>query len=190
MRLFIALNLDPSVREAVLSAQSELKGRSGSGNFSSPENLHLTLAFLGEVDSLRKKDLLDLLESLPVLPLSLVLTGMGVFPRGGEGLYWIGMEPSPALLALAERIRSALAQSGFSFDRKPFSPHLTLGREVVLRPEWAGRPLPAFPSRIFVPDRISLMESLRENGRLVYREIGRRPLNEKPSPIPPKKVAF
>lgn len=176
MRLFIALNLDPQTRDAVLSTQAELKARSVSGNFATPENLHLTLAFLGEVDPLRKKELLSLLQFLPATPLSLVLSGTGVFPRKTQGLYWIGMNPDPALTALVRLIRTRLAVAGFPFDPKPFSPHLTLGREVVLRPEWIGKPLPGFPDRKFVPSRISLMESLREDGRLVYREIGKKTL--------------
>ena len=176
MRLFLALNLDPETRNAVLAAQAELKARSVSGNFSAPENLHLTLAFLGEVDPLRKKELLSLLQFLPTRPLSLFLSGMGVFPRRTQGLYWIGMLPDPALAALVRILRARLEAAGFPFDPEPFSPHLTLGREVVLRPEWSGKPLPGFAERKFVPSQVSLMESLREDGRLVYREIGKKTL--------------
>ena len=174
MRLFLALNLDFATRNAVLAAQAELKTRSVSGNFTVPENLHLTLAFLGEVEPLRKKELLSLLEFSPEGPLSLVLSGMGVFPRGSEGLYWIGTRPDSLLRDLVRELRKRLAAAGFPFDPKPFSPHLTIGREVSLRPEWIGKPLPAFPDRTFVPSRISLMESLREDGKLVYLEVGKK----------------
>ena len=49
MRLFLAIQLSPAVREALLTAQDALR-RQGRGSFPPPENLHLTLAFLGEAE--------------------------------------------------------------------------------------------------------------------------------------------
>ena len=80
--------------------------------------------------------------------------------------------PCPELLAVQEQLASALRAAGFPLEGRPFTPHLTLGREVLLHP---GFRLDTFSQTL--PDlripvkRLCLMESRRDGGKLVYREI-------------------
>ena len=93
---------------------------------SAPERWHLTLAFLGEVD-----DPASLPEPLGAActggPLELRLAGSGTFGRGGP--VWVGVRGDvAALTALAGRVASAARRAGLDVERRPYRPHLTVGR--------------------------------------------------------------
>lgn len=173
MRLFFALNLDESAKDSVEKLIFEMRTRTERGNFTSRENLHLTLAFLGEVDPNRLPELKKILSQLDSKPMSLVLSRFGTFGREPSSrTVWIGIDPDECLTRLAETLRSSLRNEGFSFDEKPFLAHLTLGREVRMSPDGLDNDaLRTFLPISFVPIRISLMESIRQQGKLVYREI-------------------
>ncbi len=162
MRLFAAVNFDDPFKNAILSYQRELRGAALSGNFSRPENLHLTLAFIGEVRDASKA--LRAVKSVSVDPFEVRLSKSGHFGN----LYWLGVESGGKGEDLAGRVRDALRREGVSFDPKPFKAHITVAREV----EWAGEPVRfPVPKASAVVSRISLMKSERINGRLVYSEI-------------------
>lgn len=99
MRLFLAIQLSPAVREALLTAQDALR-RQGRGSFPPPENLHLTLAFLGEAeDPTRARAALS---EVSCRPFSLAVGG----PPGHFGdLLWAGVRADPALEELAVSLR-------------------------------------------------------------------------------------
>ena len=90
MRLFLAIQLSPAVREALLTAQDALR-RQGRGSFPPPENLHLTLAFLGETADLA--GVRAVLSQVSCRPFSLAVGG----PPGHFGdLWWAGVRADPA----------------------------------------------------------------------------------------------
>jgi 2'-5' RNA ligase len=96
-----------------------------------PENIHLSLAFLGNVPS----DSVDALGAAldragrPVAPFSFDVEGIGTFgSRRSPRVIWAGAQGVPPLLTLQERVARALGTLGYEPDRKTFTPHLTIGR--------------------------------------------------------------
>ena len=162
MRLFLAIRLSDEMRSALLSAQNNLYDRGVRGNYTAEENLHLTLAFIGEYPD--AQPVLDALSGVSFSPFVLELEGMGCF---GD-LWWAGLRPSAPLDTLVRAVRHALAAAGIPFDRKRFSPHITLLRRASgVMP---GVLIGDAEMRI---DAFSLMRSDRGRNSMIYTELGR-----------------
>ena len=162
MRLFIAVNLSKEMKDALINAQNEMYDGGVRGNYTPEENLHLTLAFIGEYPD--AEPVLEALSAVSFTPFILALEGMGRF---GD-LWWAGMQASPPLASLARRVRHALAEGGIPFDRKRFSPHITLLRRA--RGELPGV---AVGGASMTVDAVSLMRSDRGRNGMIYTELGR-----------------
>ncbi len=161
MRLFVAVNLTDAMTAALIDAQNALFDRGVRGNYTAEENLHLTLAFIGEYPDARP--VLDALAGVVFSPFDIQLDGMGCF---GD-LWWAGMRECPQLGALAGSVRRALAAHGIPFDRKRFSPHITLLRKA------AGRmPGIRIAEASMTVDAVSLMRSDRGRSGMIYTELG------------------
>lgn len=163
MRLFIAVALSDDMKAALLSAQNELYGRGVRGNYTPEENMHLTLAFIGEYPS--AEPVLDALSTVSFTPFTISLEGMGCF---GD-LWWAGTGESAPLASVARRVRRALADHEIPFDRKRFSPHITLIRR-------ASGKLPGVQIRpaSMTVRAVSLMRSDRGRKGMIYTELGAR----------------
>ena len=161
MRLFIAINLDKDLKDALMAAQDEMYEQGVRGNYTKEENLHLTRAFIGEYPN--PEPVLDALASVSFRSFPLTLRGTGCF----RDLWWAGMEESVPLTAVVRRIRRALAENNIPFDRKRFSPHITLIRK-------ASGSMPGIQIRkdSMTVDTISLMRSDRGRNGMIYTEIG------------------
>lgn len=127
MRLFIAIQLDDHLKDALTAMQSAMRAARVDGNYTKVENLHLTLAFIGEYGDPDR--VLEVLRSVPFTPIPLRLQGFGCF---GD-LYWCGLAEQNGLDAYVRRLRRALAEAEIPFDRKRFSPHITLLRKASVR---------------------------------------------------------
>ena len=125
MRLFIAIRLSDAMKDALTAAQDEMYAHGVRGNFTTRENMHLTLAFIGEYPD--KEQVMDALSSVSFSSFSIALKGMGCF----RDLWWAGMEESAPLTAVVRRIRRALAENEIPFDKNRFSPHITLIRKAT-----------------------------------------------------------
>ena len=161
MRLFIAVNLSPEMKAALTEAQRAMYDRGVRGNFTPEENLHLTLAFIGEYPS--ADAVMDALSGVTFTPFELALDGVCRF---GD-LWWAGLRESAALTAVVRRVRRALAESGIPFDRKRFAPHITLLRKASR--DAAG--IPITPAAMTVR-AVSLMSSRRGRSGMIYTEVG------------------
>ena len=161
MRLFIAINLSESMKAALLRAQNEMLDRGVRGNYSPEENLHLTLAFVGEYPD--AAPVLQALSAVSFSPFTLQLDGLGCF----DDLWWAGLQASDELNTLARRVRHALAEHGISFDRKRFSPHITL-----LRKARGAMPGIRIGSAGMTVEEVSLMRSDRGRHGMIYTELG------------------
>ena len=163
MRLFIAIQLSEEMRQAIVKVQDAFVRRGIRGNYTPKENLHLTLAFIGEYPD--AEPVLEVLESVPVEPFTLTLGGIGAF----GALWWIGLERSEALTSYVRALRHALAEAGIPFDGKRFSPHITMLRRASVK----GGRLPAIElERVsMLADRASLMRSDRGKHGMIYTEI-------------------
>ncbi len=161
MRLFIAINLSDEMKDALISAQNRLYDRGVRGNYISEENMHLTLAFIGEYPD--AEPVLEALSSVSFTAFDLTLEGMGCF---GD-LWWVGLQESAPLTSVVRRVRRVLAEEGIPFDRKRFSPHITLIRKASGK--MAGIRIP--PASMTV-GAISLMRSDRGKSGMIYTELG------------------
>jgi len=134
-RLFIAIELPDQVKQNLVKLQTPVPG----AKWVPVDQLHLTLAFLGEVDETVTDQLLVALSGITVSTFTLRFSGVGCFPdRRRPRVLWVGLEKNPYLESLADQVRSAVLSCGILQEERPFSPHITLarlrqpaGREVV-----------------------------------------------------------
>lgn len=165
MRLFIAIQFDENILDALTSFQADLKSQGVTGNYTKRENLHITLAFIGDYGN--PDEVLDAMEQVDFRPIEISLDGVGSF---GE-LFWVGLADNPQLIGYVKRLRRELAEHGIPFDKKRFSPHITLIRKYACR---GGREIPVLdpPKGSMVATRVSLMRSERGKSGMIYTEIG------------------
>ena len=124
-RLFVALQLPESLRQAVGELQFGLRN----ARWPSEDGLHLTLAFLGEVDGSAQRRIEDTLGAVTAPALRIALHGLGCFPpRGAPRVLWTGASPKAELTALARAVRRALERAGSTPERRKFTPHVTIAR--------------------------------------------------------------
>ena len=161
MRLFIAIELSDEMKDSLLAVQNDLYDMGVRGNYTPEENMHLTLAFIGEYPD--AQPVLDALSALSFPPFDISLEGLGCF---GD-LWWAGISESAPLFSVVRRVRRVLAESDIPFDRKHFSPHITLIRRASGKmPEIRLQPA-AMTVRT-----ISLMRSDRGRSGMIYTELG------------------
>ncbi len=161
MRVFIAITLSDQVREAMGYVIGDMKKSGARGRYTPVENMHLTLAFIGETEDI--KEIGDALDQVTFQPFTITTDGFGHF----GSLYWIGLEDQPALEALVRSVRKALSDAGIGFDRKSFKAHITVARKVESRQALRVR----VPRVTMEVDSFSLMRSDRIKGRMKYREL-------------------
>jgi len=132
IRTFLGIDLPLTVKKALGDTQVRFKALKLHASWVKPENIHLTLKFLGDVSpqqiSLVKEELLQALE--PVFPFQASLGPTGVFPNiNRPRTLWVGLEdPEGRLSDLHQRVEETLQNLGFPGEKRPFSPHLTLAR--------------------------------------------------------------
>lgn len=134
VRTFVAIHLSDALQDALRRTQAILRTSHGgsAGRYVSPENIHLTLKFLGDVDSSLLPAVYQSVAAVAARhePFSLSLAGLGCFPNVKRPrVIWAGVAtPGPQLTAMATDLDSALNRLGFARERRPFQAHLTLAR--------------------------------------------------------------
>jgi len=132
MRVFIAVDLPYEAKEELAKLQKRLKKQHWPVRWEKPEKIHLTLAFLGEFQERRLPQLKTLVKKacLGVKPFEISFKGLGAFPDFFKPrIVWLGLKGDLKTLAqLQKSIARELKKTGFWFDKKPFVPHMTLGR--------------------------------------------------------------
>jgi 2'-5' RNA ligase len=167
VRTFVAVNLGPDIKAALAGVQDRLKATRADVGWVRPDNLHLTLKFLGPVEEGRLGLIGDAIAAAVTgcSAIHLAFEGLGAFPRPREArVVWIGLSRgAEALAALQARIETALEPLGFTRDARPFAAHLTLGRvRGPAHREQLARALTGAPAEALgemVLDRIELMKS-------------------------------
>src|SRR4051812_19413308 len=140
-----------------------------------PENLHLTLRFIGEVDDAAAEEVDYALRQIQDQAFDLQLSGLGTFGKHGkEHTLWVGVTPSPALTHLQAKVESAVVRSGQPAEERKFTPHVTIAR--MTRPDLIrlqhfieGNGL--FQAGPFQVDHFTLYESEPGNGGPVYTAL-------------------
>lgn len=159
-RLFFALWPDEATRDALTNLQMRINGRS-----MRRDNLHLTLAFLGEQADAVVGALTGILHELPKADLPLSLDRIGFFAR--QRIAWIGMHDAPgALFDLHRRLGGRLQHAGIRFDaRLAFTPHVTLARNANQPEDFPFQPI------FWKADTVVLAESTLHADGAVYKVL-------------------
>lgn len=184
IRVFLSIWLPDKVRDELSRRVEKLRQCGGRIGWVRPENLHLTLHFLGDQAPGRVDLLPGLMDSVTELagPFDMQVRGVGYFgsPRRPR-VIWAGIDPVPdVLLALQRAMSRTLAVADFIVEARPFHPHITLGRV-------RGGSVPsALTSEVISTTngvfgeasvrRVSLMRSQLSRDGAVYTTLHRAPL--------------
>lgn len=124
-RLFVAVDIPETVKERLTLMSCGVPG----ARWVSPDQMHLTLSFIGEVDSETFGNILEVLAEISFEPFLMQLSGVGFFPpRGRPKVLWVGVEPNQTLLQLQQRVDSILRRRCRISAQRKFSAHITLAR--------------------------------------------------------------
>ena len=171
-RLFVAVERPPMIQAQLYAAAALLRERAALARVTRRENFHITLAFLGETD--READVRRAMDETCAPAFSLTIRGAGRFTGRDGALWWAGVDPCPGLDALYRRLWAALERVGFTPERRPFKPHLTLARGVTGADGVDARTLGLSAPVSVQVGHITLFESTRRDGRLRYLPRYRR----------------
>lgn len=131
-RIFVAIELDPVLHQAVVQTQRQLEAAGAKLRWIKPDNLHFTLRFLGEIPAAQvaRVKIATREAAASMHPFGITLRTLGAFPSlQRPQVVWIGVEEGQeALMALADRLDGELARHRFPPERRRFRPHLTLAR--------------------------------------------------------------
>ncbi len=133
LRLFIAVEIPHEIRQAIHDKATAVLQRTVGPlvRFVPPENMHLTLKFLGDVSPSSVDMLTQMLraEADSVHPFDMRIGGLGSFPSLKRArVIYIGIQAEAGLEALHRGVEAASRRLGYESEERPFSPHLTLGR--------------------------------------------------------------
>lgn len=122
IRLFAAVEIPQSIRLRLSLLQGGVPG----AKWSPPENLHLTLRFIGDVDEATASDIDDVLSQLRSPSFEITLKGAGEFGGNDPHALWVGVAHCPGLSHLAAKIERALQRAGRPAETRKYAPHVTL----------------------------------------------------------------
>jgi len=130
VRLFVALEIPAAVRQNLAAMVDSLRAISREPRWVRPENLHVTLKFLGEVAEGKLDRVRAALGTIrSEQQVTADFRGLGFFPDDKHPrVFWAGIEASSNLKTLAAEIDSAMLEFGIAREKRAFSPHLTLAR--------------------------------------------------------------
>jgi 2'-5' RNA ligase len=179
-RIFIALDLSPETRIALARLQVAIPG----ARWLPAEQLHLTLAFIGDLDSAAVEPLKKALAAVKAPGFTLRFTVPGCYPHARQPrVLWYGLEPEPRLTLLAEKVRQAVLSCAIPLEERLFSPHITLAR--LKQP--AGREVSAFlePTHLHSVPPVDVSEFILFESRLSSGGAIHTPLERFPLPVIP-----
>jgi len=160
MRLFVALDIDPDIRQRITEFRDQMRPLAPDFRWVGPETFHITLQFLGETRKL--DEIQNALEAVRGAPIELVFRNPGFFPSPkSPRVFWVGIEAGQNLQELVNAMGQALQPLGFERDTAPFKPHLTLARKG------SGRPRPV-PGERFAPGLHQVRAKLETLGQLKF----------------------
>lgn len=161
MRLFVAVSLSEDMKKDLVRFMHEMKKQGVEGNFVPAQNLHMTLAFIGEYDKPSKVK--EILAGIPLPEFRLCLTDTGYFGN----ILWMGVKGNQKLKGYVRDVRAALKANGIPCDQEKFVPHITLVRKISAKKSWKA----SLPKSEMTVKRASLMKSEQKDGKIVYKEL-------------------
>jgi 2'-5' RNA ligase len=131
IRCFISINLDEYTQKKVGDIIDVLNKYEADIKWVNPENLHLTLKFLGNTPEERLNLIKEALENVASKyhPFYTKIKGMGVFPnKRYPRVLWVGVENKEILIEIQRQVETEMSFIGYKKEQKEFSPHVTIGR--------------------------------------------------------------
>jgi len=179
MRLFIAIELPPEIKQGIAKVQEQLRAAGANAGWTRPEGIHLTLKFLGEVPELKGQEILQALAGATqgIGKLNLEVAGAGAFPNTkNPRVLWLGITGDVEKLgSLQAAVENAMTGLGFEREERKFSPHLTMARIKFSKPRdnWQQRIESIRDVKLgrFEADHVSLMKSELKREGAVYMEL-------------------
>lgn len=198
IRSFISIEIPWPIREQMVRVPELLKNVRGKFNWSSTNNLHITLKFLGDCTRGRLESISKRLADIAARhkPFEMTFSGVGVFPsHAAPRIVWVGVKDGvEQLINLSKDVADSMEEIGFKKESRPFRPHITLARikHLTSRDELksAIEALPQVQIDSMTADHIFLMRSqLRAKGaiytvieRLCFSGDQSAPESQTPSP--------
>ncbi len=175
MRLFLAVDLPDQVRHELAVVQNALKPLTDSARWVSPDSIHITLKFLGEVPEKLVDEIDTALAGLSWIPFTVTVHGVGFFPGNrSPRVFWAGME-APTMQGLAEELDSRMERLGFDKEKRAFRPHITLARARDTRIDsalvTAASQYEEHAFGSFTADRVFLFKSTLKSSGSVYEKL-------------------
>lgn len=179
-RIFIAIRFNDEFKRKLVEIQDSLKSRGVEGNYCSYHNLHMTLAFIGELrdtsrlssddykQCAKNYDLQAIRKTVSEVkfePFELSLGNLGTFPTKG-GVIWCGVKDGTSVSSLAYQLRERLTANGVRFSGLSFVPHISL----IQHPSTIITDV-AIPNATMRVEKIFVIKSERIDGELMYSEI-------------------
>lgn len=178
MRVFVGIPLPERIRQRLAGLCSGLL----QACWVPPENMHVTLRFVGEVDDGRAEDVDAALAAIDARAFPLILGGIGCFERGRYvHAVWAGVDGGDILERLYEKIESAIVRAGFEPEHRKFKPHITLARLKKTPARRVGdfiQAHEAFLAGPFPADRFTLFRSHLGREGAHYETLADYPLAE------------
>lgn len=136
VRAFIAIELPSIIAKSLEEIQNNLKDTANKITWVKPDNIHLTMKFLGNIETDKahaiEKILKNIVSQISIGKLS--VKGVGAFPTiNNPRVIWVGVEDDKNLLNIYTQLEEGVASLGFKKEERPFKPHLTLGRIKFLK---------------------------------------------------------
>jgi len=129
MRLFVALDIDDSIRAGIARFLDGVRGFAPDVRWVRPESLHVTLKFIGEKTEDEVEKIKRLLETIEAGAVEMSIRGYGFFPGAkAQRVFWVGVEGGPKLASLAAAVDETLARLDIPKEEHTFNAHLTLAR--------------------------------------------------------------
>ncbi len=168
MRLFFALTFDDATKHDVITCQNAIRAHGVEGRITPKQNLHITLAFVGECTENQKQTLIEILHQLNPSCITLHTDRLGSFRQKRSRLIWLGIANNRALIRLQKELTIELIEQGFSTESRPYKPHITLLRHVSGNPQLKN--IHVKPKQLDVYS-IALMESVYRESKLIYQVL-------------------
>ncbi|QFT90252.1 2'-5'-RNA ligase [Bacillus sp. THAF10] len=176
---FLALPIPMELKEKLSLSMKNMKNELPFTRWVHPDDLHLTLAFLGRMEPSQKKRIMELLPNVVKQhePFTIVLNNLGTFgnPQSPR-IFWYGVEESEQLFSLRKSVYDVCQNIGFTLDTRPFHPHITLARK------WKG---PGSMTEDKLQSSSSLSQSFQVNNVILYEtHLDRMPKYEEKEEFP------
>jgi len=178
-RLFIGIPLNTEQRARIASLEDSLRSVLHAVRWVTPENLHVTLKFLGQCETSSVPQLVEALaEGARRMPAELTIGGVGGFPsQGSARIIWVGAaDPTGSIQEAFKVIERGAKKCGVEKERKPYRPHITIGRSRKAPAAVPDDSSAMCPVERMPVEEVALYSSELSSGPPVYKIIGRAPV--------------